>query len=296
MTALSQAIDYYMQCVKVERGLSRNTVQSYAKDLSGFAEHLGDDARNVQDITRDDISLYIHSLSRQGLHKSSQARKLSTLRGFFRHLHREKLIDGLPTENLTSPKRTRPLPEILNFNEIQTLLSTPDARTPRGFRDATMLHTMYATGVRVSELISIKIPDINLDAGYLAVTGKGNKRRLVPLGEWAADLIRKYINEIRCIDAPVNEPTLFLSNRKKPMSRQGFWQIVKKYAKRGGIAKEISPHKLRHSFATHLLEGGADLRSVQAMLGHVDISTTQIYTHVTTKHMTELHRRHHPRG
>jgi integrase/recombinase XerD len=185
---------------------------------------------------------------------------------------------------------------VLSFEEIQRLLDTPDIRTPQGFRDSTMLHTMYATGVRVSELITLRLTDLNLDAGYLAATGKGNKQRLVPFGQWAADLIKKYIADFRPLRAPPNEPTLFLTNRRKPMSRQGFWQIVKKYAQKAEIEKVISPHKLRHSFATHLLEGGADLRSVQAMLGHVDISTTQIYTHVTATRLVEVHRSHHPRG
>jgi integrase/recombinase XerD len=296
MMALAPLVDYYLQCLKVERGLAKNTVQSYARDLTGFIDFIGDENLDAKLVTRTDVAAFLGSLAKQGLRKSSQARILSALRGFFRHLHAEKLIDTTPTDNVMAPKQIRPLPVVLNFEEIESLLLAPDIRKHQGFRDATMLHTMYAAGLRVSELISIKLADLNLEAGYLAATGKGNKRRLVPLGDWASELVKKYIADIRPFRALPDETTLFLTNRRKPMSRQGFWQIVKKYAAKAGITKSISPHKLRHSFATHLLEGGADLRSVQAMLGHVDISTTQIYTHVTTKHLVEVHRRHHPRG
>ena len=296
MTALAPLVDYYLQCIKIERGLSKNTIQSYARDLTGFLDFLGDDQLDASEITRDDITGFLKRLTERGLRRSSQARILSALRGFFRHLHGEKLIETSPTDDVEAPKRGRPLPMVLTFEEVEQLLLAPDIGTPRGFRDATMLHTMYATGLRVSELVSLKIRDLNLDAGFLAATGKGNKRRLVPLGEWATELLQKYLLELRPLCAPPTEETLFLSNRQKAMTRQRFWQLVKGYAEQIGIKKAISPHKLRHSFATHLLEGGADLRSVQAMLGHADISTTQIYTHVTTHHLTEMHKRHHPRG
>lgn len=296
MTALAPLIDYYLQCIKIERGLAKNTIQSYARDLTGFLDFLGDDQLDASAVTRDDITAFLKKLTQRGLRQSSQARILSALRGFFRHLHSEKLIAASPTDDIEAPKRGRPLPTVLSFYEVEQLLLVPNIASARGFRDATMLHTMYATGLRVTELVSLKIRDLNLDAGFLAATGKGNKRRLVPLGEWAIELLEKYINEIRPLCAPLTEEILFLSNRRKGMTRQRFWQLVKGYAEQAGIRKPISPHKLRHSFATHLLEGGADLRSVQAMLGHADISTTQIYTHVTTHHLTEVHKKHHPRG
>ena len=294
MSSISHLVDYYLQCLKVERGLSRNSTEAYAADIAGFVEFVGE--KPVGEISRADISDYLASLADKGIRRSSQARALSALRGFFNHLRDEKLLAASPTDNVEAPKRVRPLPVVLSFEEVERLLSAPDPRTPRGFRDATMLHTMYAAGLRVSELISMQLKELNLTAGFLAVTGKGNKQRLVPIGEWAAEMLTRYIEEIRPAYASPAELSVFLSDRKKPMSRQGFWQIVKKYSLKAGIAKSISPHKLRHSFATHLLEGGADLRSVQAMLGHADISTTQIYTHVTTRHMVEVHRRVHPRG
>jgi integrase/recombinase XerD len=296
MVALAPLVDYYLQCIKVEKGLAKNTIQSYARDLTGFLDYLGDDQQDAAAVTRDDITGFLGHLTEMGLRQSSQARILSALRGFFRHLHGEKLIPAAPTDNVMAPKRGRPLPVVLSFEEVERLLAAPDIRTPAGFRDAAMLHTMYAAGLRVSELVTLEVRDLNLDAGFLQALGKGNKRRLVPLGDWAVALLGKYIAEIRPNAAPPTERVVFVSNRKKGMSRQRFWQLVTRYAEMAGIRKRISPHKLRHSFATHLLEGGADLRSVQAMLGHADISTTQIYTHVTTAHLAEVHRRHHPRG
>jgi integrase/recombinase XerD len=294
MALISHLLDYYLKCLKVERGLARNSTEAYASDINAFVEFIED--RDAIEITRQDIALYLGNLSDKGMRRSSQARALSALRGFFSHLRDEKLIPFSPTDNVEAPKRGRVLPTVLSFPEIEQLLAAPDPSTKRGFRDAAMLHTMYAAGLRVSELISLRLKDINLTAGYLSVTGKGNKQRLVPIGEWASSLLAKYIAEVRLHYASPTETTVFLSDRKKAMSRQGFWQIVKKYALKAGIMKSISPHKLRHSFATHLLEGGADLRSLQAMLGHSDISTTQIYTHVTMQHIVDIHRRYHPRG
>ena len=294
MAQLAHFVDYYLQCLKVERGLAVNSTEAYASDLAGFAEFVRE--KDAAAIARDDITQYLTVLSQKGMKRSSQARVLSALRGFFKHLRDEKLIPAAPTDNIEAPKRARPLPVFLTVEEIERLLAAPDCRTPRGFRDASMLHTMYAAGLRVSELISLRLKDLNLTAGYLGVTGKGNKQRLVPLGEWACAMLTKYIDEVRPRSATEGEPIVFLTDRKKKMSRQGFWQIIKKYALKAGIEKDISPHKLRHSFATHLLEGGADLRSVQAMLGHADISTTQIYTHVSVRHIVDMHRRIHPRG
>ncbi len=296
MSDLSSLADYYLQCLKVERGLSRNTIEAYARDLSGFVEFGAARHLDARAVTQRHITDYLRELFEGGLRQSSQARVLSCLRGFFRHLREEKLIDAAPTDNVESPKQRRPLPVVLTFEEMERLLAAPDLATPQGIRDATMLHTMYAAGLRVSELVTLSLRDLNLDAGFLAVTGKGGKRRLVPLGEWAVEMLERYLTDIRPLKAPQKETAVFLTNRKKPMSRQAFWQLVKKYTFKSGIRKSLSPHKLRHSFATHLLEGGADLRSVQAMLGHADISTTQIYTHVTTQRIVEVHRQFHPRG
>ncbi len=296
MNGVSTWIDSYLQSLKVERGLARNTIESYSRDINGFVAFLEERHQEDGTITRQEISDYLARLTHQGLRRSSQSRVLSALRGFFHYLRDEKIISDAPTDNVDAPKRTRPLPVVLSFDEIERLLAAPDADTPRGMRDTAMLHTMYAAGLRVSELISLTLKDINLEAGFLGVTGKGTKRRLVPLGEWAVSLINHYLVSVRPKYATPTENALFLTNRRAPMTRQGFWLIVKKYAVKAGIAKPLSPHKLRHSFATHLLEGGADLRSVQAMLGHVDISTTQIYTHVTTKRIVDVHRRFHPRG
>ena len=296
MGDLPHLIDYYLTRLKVERGLAKNTIESYARDIGAFVGFLEAKSIEKEGVTGQEVSEYLGLLSKQGISRSSQARALSALRGFFQYLRDENLLTDAPTDHVEAPKQTRPLPVVLTFGEIERLLQAPDLKTHRGMRDATMLHTMYAAGLRVSELVSLALGDINLEAGFLGVTGKGGKRRLVPLGEWAVALLSEYLLQVRPLVARPSEPALFLTNRKRPMTRQGFWLLVKKYAVKAGITKSLSPHKLRHSFATHLLEGGADLRSVQAMLGHVDISTTQIYTHVTTKRIVDIHRQYHPRG
>jgi integrase/recombinase XerD len=296
MGELEHLIDFYLTSLKVERGLAKNTIESYARDIGAFVGFLETKGVKKESVSREDISDYLASLSKQGISRSSQARALSALRGFFGYLRDESLLADAPTDDVAAPKQSRPLPVVLTFEEIERLLAAPDIKTHRGLRDTTMLHTMYAAGLRVSELVNLALCDVNLEAGFLGVTGKGGKRRLVPLGEWALGLLSEYLRIVRPQVAPPGEQAFFLTNRKRPMSRQGFWLLVKKYAVKAGITKPLSPHKLRHSFATHLLEGGADLRSVQAMLGHVDISTTQIYTHVTTKRIQDIHRQFHPRG
>ncbi len=289
-------IDLYLNHVKVERGLSPHTVEAYARDIAFFADFAQDRGADEKPVSAEMISEYMAHLSQSGIARRSQARVLSALRGFFRHLHEEKLIATNPTEDIDAPKPHRVLPMIITVDEMERLLMAPDIETPRGMRDATMLHTMYASGLRVSELVSLRLADVDLEAGFLAVTGKGDKRRLVPLGEWAVDMIERYLAGIRPLWALPSQPAVFLTNRRAPMTRQGFWLVVKKYAAAAGIGTKLSPHKLRHSFASHLLDRGADLRSVQAMLGHVDISTTQIYTHVTNTRIAKVHKRSHPRG
>lgn len=288
--------DLYLAHVKVERGLSPRTVEAYSRDIASFADHLEGLGIAGEPVTRDMVSSFLGDLSRRGMARRSQARILSSLRGFFKYLLRERHLLSDPTEDLEGPKPHRILPVILSVDEMERLLETPDVTTPLGMRDATMLHTMYAAGLRVSELVTLQLKDLDLEAGFVAVMGKGDKRRLVPIGEWATSMIASYIQLVRPGWSRPQEPALFLTTRRAPMTRQAFWLIVKKYAVAAGISKKISPHKLRHSFASHLLERGADLRSVQAMLGHVDISTTQIYTHVSSARIAEVHRQRHPRG
>jgi integrase/recombinase XerD len=296
MSDLSPLVDDYLSHLKVERGLAPRTINAYASDLAAFADFAEDSGLEAEGIAPDTITEYLGRLSRRGLKRRSQARTLSALRGLFGHLRTERYLPADPTEDADSPRIQRTLPVVLTREEVERLLAAPDPGTPRGMRDAAMLHTMYAAGLRVSELVSLRLSDMDLQAGFLAVTGKGDKRRLVPIGEWAVAMIARYMEESRPRWARPGETAVFLTNRRAPMTRQAFWLVIRRYAAAAGIRKALSPHKLRHSFATHLLEGGADLRSVQAMLGHVDISTTQIYTHVTTDHILRVHRKYHPRG
>jgi len=289
-------VDAFLDHLKVERALSPRTIGAYASDIAAFVATVEEAGGGGGGIRPEVVSEHLVRLSRRGISRRSQARALSALRTMFRYLREQKLLAADPTEDVSAPKMTRTLPVVLAVPEVERLLAAPPLSTPRGFRDAAMLHTMYAAGLRVSELVGLKLADVDLEAGFLAVTGKGEKRRLVPLGEWAIAFIRRYLEIVRPLWARPGEPAMFLTHWRRPMTRQGFWLIVKRYARAAGIAKPLSPHKLRHSFASHLLDRGADLRSVQAMLGHVDISTTQIYTHVSTARIAEVHRERHPRG
>jgi integrase/recombinase XerD len=293
---LHTLVDAFLGHLKVERALSPRTISAYASDIAAFTESLETAGAGADAITPAAVSEYVMGMSRRGLSRRSQARALSALRTMFRYLREERHLEKDPTEDVEAPKAQRPLPVVLTVDEVERLLAAPELSTPRGFRDATMLHVMYAAGLRVSELVSLKLADVDLEAGFLAVTGKGEKRRLVPLGEWAIAFVRRYLSEVRPRWARPGEAAMFVTSRREPMSRQNFWKIVRRSAREAGIEKHLSPHKLRHSFASHLLDGGADLRSVQAMLGHVDISTTQIYTHVSTARIAEVHRTKHPRG
>ena len=314
MSRFNILMDIFLNHLKVERGLSPKTIEAYAHDIAAFAEYTRsctctetDTDKNentnfenantdIQNIDAASVSAFLISLSKRKISARSQARMLSALRGFFGYLFLEKHIATNPAQDIDSPKPVKSLPVVISIKEMEQLLLAPDIQIPRGFRDATMLHTMYAAGLRVSELVTLKLGDIDLEAGFLAVTGKGEKRRMIPLGQWAVNMIDEYLQNIRPLWAVPGDTTVFLTKRKKGMTRQGFWLIVKKYAFAAQITKKLSPHKLRHSFATHLLDRGADLRSVQAMLGHCDISTTQIYTHVTNSRIIEAHQKHHPRG
>jgi integrase/recombinase XerD len=294
--AFDGALDDYIQHLRVERGLSRNTVDGYARDLVHFGAWLADERTSLDEVEEARVAGYLVTLSQAGLSARTQARALSSIRGLFRFLVQEGRQRRDPTELLEGPRLLRKLPDVLNRDEVLRLLEAPTGTKPNRVRDRAMLHTMYAAGLRVSELVELDLGDVNLDEGFVSALGKGDKRRIVPIGAYARLAMTEYLSEVRPKWARPASRACFVTARGKAMTRQGFWGVVKKYARAAGITKPISPHKLRHSFATHLLAGGADLRSVQTMLGHADISTTQIYTHVTGDHLRKMHERYHPRG
>ena len=284
----------YLDYLAVEKGLAKNSLASYRTDLRRFGAWLNE--RPLDGVKRQDVVRYFQSLRSSGISARSVARALAALRGFFRFLVRERHLKHDPTENVENPKLWTNLPKSLQPSEVEALLAAPDVKTPDGMRDAAMLELLYATGLRVSELIRVKIDDLVLDAGFLRTFGKGSKERIVPFGDSARRAIAAYMEYARPACNRKNDPHLFLTNRSRPMSRQTFWMKIVKYARKAGIRSHISPHVLRHSFATHLLENGADLRSVQLMLGHSDISTTQIYTHVSRARLQKLYDQFHPRA
>jgi integrase/recombinase XerD len=286
---LDEAIDTFLAHLKVERNVSPRTLDAYARDLRQLAEHLG--GGDVAAISTDRLGGFFLERARRGIGPRSRARALSAVRGLFRHLRQENVIAKDPTTVMDGPRLHRPLPVVLSAEQVESILAAPDRRELRGLRDAAMIETLYATGLRVSELVSLKVTDVDLRAGFLRAWGKGRKQRLVPMGQVAVELVGEYLAA-----RGSNSPALFVSRLGRAMTRQAFWKILSAYARAAGIRQPISPHKLRHSFATHLLERGADLRAVQAMLGHADIATTEIYTHVSRRHLAEAHRKHHPRG
>ncbi len=294
---LDRACDLFLDHIKVERNLTPNTIESYSRDLATlcrFAVARG--RKRIDEISPEDLTDYFISRVEAGSSARSRGRALVAIRGLFRFLAGERYLDSDPTERLDSPRWVNRLPDVVGLEAIDRLLAAPPTSTPRGLRDGAMIELLYATGVRVSELIAIAVADANLQAGYVRVTGKGRKQRLVPMGDVACERIATYVETAR--PTFVRDPAergLFLTGRGKPMTRQGFWKLLRRYARAAGIP-DLSPHKLRHSFATHLIERGADLRAVQAMLGHADISTTQIYTHVSRARLVELYRKHHPRA
>lgn len=298
MTFLNTLIDQYINYLLIEKGLSPNTLEAYSKDL---VHHINFLARNnITDIAEADtaaILKYMIELRKEGLIPSSRARHLVSLRGFYKFLVQEKLIRQDPASVVDLPKTGLALPEVLNPEELKSLLDTPDSTTHRGLRDTAMLELLYAAGLRVSELVNMKLQDINTEACFVRVFGKGSKERVVPIGQFAKNRVDVYIQTARpALLKNAVSRYLFVARSGKPMTRQGFWKLLKRYAATAGIKKHVSPHSLRHSFASHLLEGGADLRSVQLMLGHADISTTQIYTHVAHDHLKRVHKKYHPRG
>lgn len=282
---LDPVLDAFCDALWLEDGLSRNTISSYRADLLQLHDFLRKELLQAKE-----ADLFAFLASKRG-RASSAARRVSTLKRFYQYLVRERRVDADPTLRLEPPKRTPRFPKTLSEADVEALLAGPDVATPLGLRDRAMLETLYATGLRVSELVALRVFQVSLDAGVVRVMGKGSKERLVPLGEEAADWIAKYLQERKS-----QSDTLFVTSRGGGMTRQAFWHLIRRYAARAIPGKKLSPHVLRHAFATHLINHGADLRVVQLLLGHADISTTQIYTHVARERLRALHAKHHPRG
>jgi len=291
-------IDEYLNFLAVEKGAARNTIEAYSRDLKRYAEFVGDLAvSDIREIGAEGVISYLSRLREEGLAAISVNRALATLRGFYKYLLREKKVDATPAAHVELARVWMRLPDVLSRDDMSRLLLQPGSTTPVAIRDTAMLELMYATGIRVSELITLNLNSINWQVGYLVAMGKGGKERVVPLGRTAYDRVEYYLTKARALflKGRTND-ILFLNRSGEGLTRQGFWKIVKKYAAKADLSTKVHPHTFRHSFATHLLEGGADLRSVQIMLGHADISTTQIYTHVTRDWLKEVHRKYHPRG
>jgi integrase/recombinase XerD len=298
MASLDIFVDQYINYLVFEKGLSEKTIESYSSDLSKYLEFLKQ--KGVNDITQTDTPLilkHLIALRESGLGSKSCARHLITLRGFHKFLTQEKILEFDPAKLVDLPKSGLKLPDVLSVSEVNLLLNIPDSNTPLGKRNSAMLELLYAAGLRVSELVNLKFLDVNLEACFVRVMGKGSKERIVPFGLYAKNKIDDYISNSRALILKNHiSKYLFVARAGKPMTRQGFWKLLKQYVKQAGIKKKVTPHSLRHSFASHLLEGGADLRTVQVMLGHVDISSTQIYTHVARDHLRKIHEKYHPRG
>jgi integrase/recombinase XerD len=295
--SLSPAIDSFLSMVAVEKGLAKNTIEAYSRDLCRLTEFLvSQKISSWEELKPIHLRSYVSLLRKNGLSARSIARHVVTVRQLCRFMETEELIRDNPVPALFLTPPARKLPQTLSGDDIRALLSQPDPSDPLGSRDRAMMELLYATGLRVSELVSLQTQQLNFQGNYLAVKGKGAKMRAVPFGQYASETVRRYLKEIRPrLLTGRSSPYLFITRSGKPLSRQGFWKLLRRYALAAGIEKKVTPHTLRHSFATHLLEGGADLRSVQSMLGHADISTTQIYTHVNGARLKEVHRRFHPR-
>ena len=291
----SESIDLFIDALWIESGLSKNTLSAYRSDMTSYARFLGDTLLFSAD--QADIQRFLAYLMSQGTKSSSSARVLSTLRRFYRYGIRERKAATDPCAQVRSPKQGRPLPKTMSERQVSELLEAPDTHSAIGMRDRAMLETLYATGLRVTELVKLTRLEINLDVGVVRIVGKGNKERLVPLGEQAVDRVQRYLLAARAdLLKQRQSDALFVTARGAAMTRQAFWYLIKKYAKQASIEQVLSPHTLRHAFATHLINHGADLRSVQMLLGHADLSTTQIYTHIARERLQSLHAQHHPRG
>jgi len=287
-------VEAYLDELRGVRRLAPNTVESYHRDLEGLLRFAA--RRRVVKLTRSDLESFVRQLMETGLSPRSVARAVACVRGFFRFLARDGHLRHDPSDELRAPRAWPSLPKFLSCDQVDRLLEEPDPSTPIGLRDRALLELLYATGMRVSELVSVKPADVNFKAGYLTCMGKGSKERLVPIGRPAAECVRDYMRTSRSVLARSDSPWLFVNARGGHLSRVGFWKILKKYGKQAGLPSQLSPHVLRHSFATHLLDRGADLRSIQNMLGHADLSTTQIYTHILEARLKAIYDEFHPRS
>ena len=297
------AVEEYLAYLRVERGLSVNTLAAYGRDLQRLTEYFeAVEVADLRQVTPASLARFLRELSADGLAPRSQARRGVAVRGVFRWLRSEQLIQHDLTQQVRMPKSGRKLPDVLSREEVRALIAAPGVDSPLGLRDTAMLELMYATGCRISEAVNLTRDRLQLDQGLVLLEGKGSKQRLVPVGGFATVAMLAWLEDGRpVLDArrnkpPKHSPYVFLTQRGRPISRQAVFLRLRQHAESAGISRDLSPHKLRHSFATHLLEGGADLRAVQTMLGHADISTTQIYTHLTQRHLADAHARHHPRG
>jgi len=290
-------IDTYIAYLRDVRRMSDNTLESYARDLAHLAAFAEKRGVAVEALERRDLEAFVRGLMASGLAPRSVARSVACIRGLYKFIAVERRLPSNPADDLRSPRAWPSLPKFLSLEEVDRLLEQPDTTTPRGLRDKALIELLYATGLRVSELIGLRAGDLNLEEGYLTCVGKGDKQRMVPLGQTAAEWVRRYMREGRA--ALVRQrasPWLFVNARDGgPLSRVGFWKVLKAYGKAAGLSRDLSPHVLRHSFATHLLERGADLRMIQVMLGHADLSTTQIYTHVLEARLRAVYDKFHPR-
>ena len=295
---ISVTLSSFLTHVRVEKGLSSNTVSAYRRDLVKFDAFARKRKLSLETVSRDDLVDFLAGLYRQKLESKTVARQLVALRNFFRFAQIQDLIAEDPSVNLESPKIHRSLPGYLRLEEVERLLNRPDVKTPIGLRDRAMLEVLYSTGLRVSELIGLRITDLDAGVGCVRCIGKGDKERIVPVGKKALAIVEKYLRDARpkLLGKVTGNPALFVNRRGAPLSRVGVWKILSAYGRLAGLRIALTPHMLRHSFATHLLERGADLRSVQLMLGHADISTTQIYTHVVEERLKQIYKAHHPRA
>ncbi len=311
---MKEMLKEFIYFLAVEKGLAKNTLESYERDLKGFVVYTEENHLSREEvaatvtknqecsidkvqITRSHVLNYLESLHNRGLSVSTRSRNLASIRSFFNFLMQEKLASENPTLDMKSPKQEKKLPRVLSMKEVDFLLEQPDESVPTGVRDKAMLELLYASGMRVTELVGLNLNDVNLASGYIRCLGKGSKERIVPIGGTAAQKIKNYLDNTRpMIITKLGEEALFLNKYGKRLTRQGFWKILKKYAEQTNINKKVTPHMIRHSFATHLIENGADLRSVQEMLGHADISTTQIYTQLNKRHLRDVYERTHPRA
>ncbi len=285
----------FLNYAAVEKGLAQNTVESYGRDLHRYFEYMG--TKKPDDISQSDVATFLSHLSTAGISTPSIARSLAAVRGLHKYLMTDGFATTDPTINLDTPRGWKRLPKTLSNGDVDALLDQPDPATAIGLRDKAMLELLYATGLRVSELVGLKLRDINLERGFLIIIGKGSKERAVPMGESAMASVQEYLDRVRrTLLSGVESDYLFISSKRRGITRQMFWERIRYYAVKAGIQGTVSPHTLRHSFATHLLDNGADLRAVQAMLGHSDISTTQIYTHVSRERLRKIHEKYHPRG